>query len=56
VIVSTPDPKTAASDSGPEGAEDVQSDPAKGSDEKSDWTDEGGATPTGPADEGDETQ
>lgn len=50
------DPETTESGSGPEGAKDVQSDPAKGSDEKSDWTDEGGATPIGPADQGDETQ
>jgi hypothetical protein len=50
------DPKTSQSDVGPDGAEDVQSDPAKGADEKSDWSDEGGATETGPADEGDQTQ
>jgi cation diffusion facilitator family transporter len=49
-------PKTTESDSGPEGGKDVQSDPAKGSDDKSDWSDEGGATETGPADEGDHTQ
>ena len=41
-------PKTTESDSGPEGAKDVQSDPAKGADDKSDWSDEGGATETGP--------
>ena len=45
----TPDPKTSESDSGPEGREDVQSDPAKGADGESDWADEGGATETGPA-------
>ena len=45
------EPKTSESDSGPEGAEDVQSDPAKGADDRSDWSDEGGATPTGPADD-----
>ena len=49
-------PKTTESDTGPEGVKDVQSDPAKGSDDKSDWSDEGGATETGPADEGDQTQ
>lgn len=49
-------PHTSESDSGPEGGKDVQSDPAKGGDDKSDWSDEGGATPTGPADEGDQTQ
>jgi hypothetical protein len=54
--VSTPDPNTAKSGSGPEGGKDVQSDPAKGNDDKADWTDEGGATPSGPADEGDQTQ
>ena len=43
-------PKTADSDVGPEGADDdVQSDPAKGSDDRADWSDEGGATPSGPA-------
>jgi hypothetical protein len=50
------DPETRESGSGPEGAKDVQSDPGKGGEEKSDWTDEGGATPSGPADEGDQTQ
>ncbi len=46
----TPDPKTTSSNSGPEGAEDdVQSDPAKGAEDRSDWTDEGGAAPDGPA-------
>jgi hypothetical protein len=43
----TPDPKTSASDSGLEGREDVQSDPAKGADDRSDWADEGGATDDG---------
>jgi hypothetical protein len=50
--VSTPEPKTSQSDSGPEGREDVQSDPAKGGDERSDWSDEGGATEDGPAKQG----
>lgn len=45
------EPTTSDSDSGPQGAEDVQSDPAKGAEEGSDWSDEGGATPTGPADD-----
>jgi hypothetical protein len=49
--VTSPDPKTSKSDAGPDGAEDVQSDPAKGADEKSDWSDEGGATAEGPAEE-----
>lgn len=52
--MNSPNPKTSQSDAGPDGAEDVQSDPAKGADEKSDWSDEGGATPEGPADEGEE--
>ena len=43
------DPETTESDSGPEGATDVQSDPAKGADDKADWSDEGGATEDGPA-------
>lgn len=51
VYVSDTNPKTSESDAGPKGSEDVQSDPAKGADEKSDWSDEGGATPTGPADD-----
>ena len=45
----TTEPQTSDSDSGPEGAKDVQSDPAKGAEGQSDWSDEGGATPTGPA-------
>ena len=43
-------PDTAESDG------DVQSDPAKGSEDRTDWSDEGGATPSGPADTGDHTQ
>lgn len=44
-------PTTTESDSGAEGADaDVVSDPSKGaSDEGADWSDEGGATPSGPA-------
>jgi hypothetical protein len=43
-------PETAESDVGPAGADDdVQSDPAKGTDDRTEWTDEGGATPSGPA-------
>jgi hypothetical protein len=49
-------PDTAESDAGAPGADDdVQSDPAKGQDGV-DWSDEGGATPSGPADTGDHTQ
>jgi hypothetical protein len=33
--------------------QDVESDPAKGADGRSDWTDEGGATPSGPAEDTD---
>jgi len=33
----------------PETEDDVESDPAKGAGERSDWSDEGGATPSGPA-------
>ena len=40
----------------PETDDDVQSDPAKGTEEGADWSDEGGATPSGPADTGDHTQ
>jgi hypothetical protein len=50
-------PDTAETDAGAEGAdEDVQSDPAKGAEEAADWSDEGGATSSGPADTGDHTQ
>ncbi|HKP43171.1 hypothetical protein [Mycobacterium sp.] len=50
-------PKTAESGTGATGADDdVQSDPAKGSEDRADWSDEGGATPGGPADTGDHTQ
>ncbi len=50
-------PETAESDSGPAGAnDDVVSDPAKADDGSGDWSDEGGATPSGPADTGDHTQ
>ena len=52
-------PDTAETDAGPPNADDdVQSDPARGSagTEGVDWSDEGGATPSGPADTGDHTQ
>ncbi len=39
------EPKTTESDAGPAGGEDAQSDPAKGAGDRSDWSDEGGATP-----------
>ena len=48
--MNTKKPKTAESDIGAQGADDdVESDPAKGSDDRVDWSDEGGATPSGPA-------
>jgi hypothetical protein len=44
------DPDTAQTDVGPAGADDdVESDPSKGDDDRVDWSDEGGATPGGPA-------
>ena len=50
-------PDTAESNVGPKDADDdVQSDPAKGAEEGGDWSDEGGATRSGPADTGDYTQ
>ncbi|GAT11662.1 uncharacterized protein RMCN_4795 [Mycolicibacterium novocastrense] len=54
-------PDTAETDAGPANADDdVQSDPARGTDDTEeegvDWSDEGGATPSGPADTGDHTQ
>jgi len=33
---------------------DVQSDPGKGAEDRSDWADEGGATPDGPASDTDD--
>ncbi|BBY81895.1 hypothetical protein H7I53_09740 [Mycolicibacterium pulveris] len=43
-------PDTVESNKGPADADDdVLSDPAKGSEDRSDWSDEGGATPSGPA-------
>lgn len=50
--MTTPDsttPDTTESGSGPEGSRDVQSDPAKDDGDTADWSDEGGATETGPA-------
>jgi hypothetical protein len=53
----TEKPETAESDAGPENADDdVVSDPAKDAGDGGDWSDEGGATPSGPADTGDQTQ
>jgi hypothetical protein len=53
--VNSKKPTTAESDVGPAGADDdVQSDPAKGSDDRVDWSDEGGATPSGPAEDTDD--
>ena len=49
-------PHTSESDSGPEGGNDVQSDPAKDGGDSSDWSDEGGATETGPAPEHDQAR
>ena len=57
MVVNKEKPETAQSDVGPQKADDdVQSDPAKGADDGADWSDEGGATPSGPADTGDHTQ
>jgi hypothetical protein len=39
---------------GPDTEEDVESDPAKGAGDRSDWSDEGGATPSGPAEDTDD--
>jgi hypothetical protein len=50
-------PESAESDAGPEEADDdVVSDPARSDTGSGDWSDEGGATPSGPADTGDHTQ
>lgn len=43
-------PNTTESDAGSgEADNDVLSDPSKGAEEGADWSDEGGATPGGPA-------
>ena len=43
-------PNTTESDAGSDDADnDVLSDPSKGAEEGADWSDEGGATPSGPA-------
>jgi hypothetical protein len=53
--VNSKKPTTSESDVGPTGADDdVQSDPAKGTDDRVDWSDEGGATPSGPAEDTDD--
>lgn len=53
--MSSDKPKTAESDAGASGADDdVQSDPAKGTEDRVDWSDEGGATPSGPAEDTDD--
>lgn len=42
--------ETTATEAGPDDArDDVESDPGEGAGEKSDWSDEGGAMPEGPA-------
>ena len=48
-------PETADSGAGTKGADnDVQSDPAKGTGDRADWSDEGGATPSGLAEDTDD--
>jgi hypothetical protein len=48
--VSNDKPKTTETDTGPENTDDdVVSDPSKGTDNRADWSDEGGATSSGPA-------
>jgi hypothetical protein len=43
-------PETAETDAGSQNADDdVISDPAEGGGDRADWSDEGGATPSGPA-------
>jgi hypothetical protein len=39
----------------PETEDDVESDPAEGAGDRSDWSDEGGATPSGPAEDTDDS-
>ena len=42
--------KKAPTDIGPSGThDDVESDPAEGAEDRTDWSGEGGATPSGPA-------
>lgn len=50
-------PSTADTDAGSGDADDdVVSDPARSDGGSGDWSDEGGATESGPADTGDQTQ
>ncbi len=45
-------PETTETDTAPSNTDDdVVTDPSKGDDEGNDWSDEGGATPSGPATE-----
>ena len=48
-----PDTVPAGSERADAADEDVVSDPAKGAGDQSDWADEGGATPNGPAEDTD---
>jgi hypothetical protein len=55
--VNSKKPETSDSEADVKGADDdVLTDPARSSGEGNDWSDEGGATPSGPADTGDRTQ
>lgn len=45
----TPDTVPVNADTAKTADKDVVSDPGKGADDRSDWADEGGATPSGPA-------
>lgn len=44
-----PLPMKKETDAAESATDDVQSDPSKGADDGADWSDEGGATPSGPA-------
>ncbi|MDT5092706.1 MAG: hypothetical protein QOH60_2069 [Mycobacterium sp.] len=51
--MSTENPKSVGVGTGDDAAEDdVESDPQKGAEGPADWADEGGATPSGPAQDG----
>jgi hypothetical protein len=55
--VNSKKPEPSESEADVKGADDdVLTDPARSSGEGNDWSDEGGATPSGPADTGDRTQ
>lgn len=55
-VMKKDNPDTVETNAGPPDADDdVLSDPGLGSEERADWSDEGGATPSGPAEDTDDS-